>query len=183
MSNHRYQRQYLVNKQYQLTQVGVAIAANLLVILLMAALMSWFYLLYLNQGVAANHNRLFPVYIAVAALLVVFFSTIWSLSRSRMVAGMMRKLNIVLRDAASGKLPDRPLIFRKGDSFKWLAVPLNNCFLRLQQQQSLLNSTVNALEALKDKINTRQISGEELAAGVDAILTGLVAAEKSSKGE
>lgn len=134
MSNQRYQRQYLVNKKYQLTQAGVAIAANLLVILLMAALMSWFYLLYLNQGVAANHNRLFPVYIAVAALLVVFFSTFWSLSRSRMVAGMMRKLDIVLQDAASGKLPDRPLIFRKGDYFQWLAAPLNNCFLRLQQQ-------------------------------------------------
>lgn len=181
MKNLRCQRRYLINTRYQVTQAGVAIAANLLVILLMAALMSWFYLLYLNQGVSANHNRLFPMYIAAAALMVIVISTFWSLRRSRRVAGMMRKLDIVLMDAANGKFPESPLIFRKGDYFRWLASPLNSCFLRMQQQQRLLESTTFALETLKGKIDARQIPDEELAASLDGIISRMTDVENTSK--
>jgi hypothetical protein len=177
----KYRRRYLVNTRYQLTQAGVAIAANLMVALLMAAMMSWFYLLYLESGIVANHNQLFPIYLAVASLIVLVISTFWSLRRSRIVAGMMRKLDIILRDAAGGIFPEKPLVFRKGDYFGWLAQPINDCFLQLKKQRRIHDSTVVALDELKTRIVAGEVNNEGIVRKIDEILAGLTTAGKSEK--
>lgn len=182
MKQEKHRRRYLVNTRYQLTQAGVAIAANLLVALLMAALMSWFYLLSLNRGLAANHNQLFPVYLSVAALMVIVFSTFWSLRRSRIVAGMMRKLDLILRDAARGVFPDAPLVFRKGDYFAWLAQPLNECFLQLRKRQELQEVTASALRELQRKIADGKLTSDGVARKIDEILAGMGISGKDENG-
>jgi len=174
-------RRYLVNKRYQLTQVGVAITANLLVALLVAVLMSWFYLLYLNKGIAANHNQLFPIYLAVAVLAVIIFSSFWSLRRSGIVAGMMLKLDIILRDAAGGIFPESPLVFRKEDYFEWLAQPINDCFLQLKNLRRVQDTTVSALDELKHRIVTGGVNNKELVLKIDEIIAGMTIEDNKEK--
>jgi len=173
VSREKFRRRYLVNPRYQLTQAGVAIAANIVVALLMAALMSWFYLLYLNKGVACNHNHLFPFYVIGATLVVILVSMELSLRRSRAVAGMMCKLDIVLRDAAKGILPDSPLVFRKGDYFGLLARPLNDCFAQLLFQRNSQFAALDALRALKSRIGAEAMSDEQISRHLDEIIAEL----------
>lgn len=183
MSRERFRRRYLVNPRYQLTQAGVAIAANIVVALLMAVLMSWFYLLYLNRGVACNHNHLFPFYVIGATLVVLLVSMALSFRRSRAVAGMMCKLDIVLRDAAKGILPDSPLMFRKGDYFGLLARPLNDCFAQLRLQKNSQAAALDALRALKSRIGAEAMGDEQIAFHLDAIITGLTMMKNMNNSE
>lgn len=128
-----YRRKYLVDIGYQFAQAGLVIAANLLVALLMAALLSWFYLLEWDGSIAVDHNRRIPVYILTFMFVVMLGTTLLSLRRSRMIAGMFLKLNKVLSDAAEGILPEREISFRRSDYFGQLADPLNRCLRRLGQ--------------------------------------------------
>jgi len=158
----KFRRKYIVNKKYQFSQVAVALAANLLVALLMAMLLSWFYLFVQDGGVAVNHNQQAPVYLAGAILLIVFVSMFWSLRRSRVISGMIEKLDSVLTDAGNGIFPDSPLIFRKGDHFTSLAVPLNKCIAQLQERADNRTATVSVLQTLVNRIDTEGMSSSEV---------------------
>lgn len=143
-----YKRKYLIDAPFQLKQVSVLIVANLLIVLLISALLSWFYLIAWDGNAAYNHNRLIPIYIATTALLVTLATIFLSFRRSRAIAGMMHKLQLVLEDAALGVLPERRLVFRKSDYFQQLATPLNNCFDLIRSGQN-----VDSYEIAKDLNN------------------------------
>lgn len=144
----RYKRKYLVDARFQLRQVVVLIIANLLLVSLISALLSWFYLIVWDGSTAYNHNQLIPVYVAVFALLVICCTVIFSLRRSRSIAGMMKKLQLVLEDAALGVVPEKELTFRKSDYFKQLATPLNDCFALIRASQNV--DTTAVVKELKD---------------------------------
>lgn len=160
----------MVNKKYQLSQVAVALGANLLVALLLSVLLSWFYLLEMDGCVACDHNRQVPVYLFGVILVIIFFSVCWSMRRSRAVAGMMGKLDIVLADAARGVFPKSRLVFRKGDHFAWLAKPLNDCLVRMKKLQSHDKMVVGALQDLRLKFETGGMDGEEAARALDEVI-------------
>lgn len=177
MNREKFRRRYLVHPRYQLAQAGVAIAANIVVALLMAVLMSWFYLLYLNRGVACNHNQLFPFYVIGATLVIILVSMALSFRRSRAVAGMMCKLDMVLRDAAKGILPDSPLVFRKGDYFGLLARPLNDCFAQLRFYKNSQAAALDALRELKRRIGAEAMGDEQISHHLDEIIAELTKVE------
>jgi hypothetical protein len=131
----KHPRKYLVDSGYQLTQAGILVAANVLVALLMAALLSWFYLLEWDGSIAYDHNRRIPLYILSLTLIVIVVATLLSLRRSRRIAGMFTKLNRLLESAAGGELPEREVSFRRSDDFRELAGPLNRCLARLRELQ------------------------------------------------
>ena len=64
----RYTRKLWVDPRYQVVQMAAVVLANILVALLIAGLLSWFYLLVWDGSVAVNHNQRIPIYVAVAAL-------------------------------------------------------------------------------------------------------------------
>lgn len=132
----KHPRKYLVDSGYQLTQAGILVVANVLVALLMAALLSWFYLLEWDGSIAYDHNRRIPIYILSLTLTVIVVATLLSLRRSRRIAGMFMKLNQLLENAAAGVLPEREVRFRRSDDFRELAGPLNRCLARLRDQQA-----------------------------------------------
>lgn len=131
----RFHRRLLVDPRYQFFQMAAVVLANILVTILIAGLLSWFYLVAWDGSVAVNHNQRVPVYVAVAALTVTLLTVYCSLRRSRAVAGMMHKLHAVLDNAGQGRLPESRLTFRQSDYFAQLADPLNRCLDRLRQQQ------------------------------------------------
>ena len=166
----KFRRRNIVNKKYQFSQVAVALTANLLVALLMAVLMSWFYLLVLDGGVVCNHNRQVPLYLAGAALVIVLSDLFWSLRRSRSIAGMMCKLDIVLADAARGVFPGSRLVFRKRDPFARLAGPLNACLVRLKMQQRHEEMAVRALQDLQQEFETGGMDSADAAHALDKVI-------------
>jgi hypothetical protein len=130
----RYTRKLWVDPRYQVVQMAAVVLANILVALLIAGLLSWFYLLVWDGSVAVNHNQRIPIYVAVAALAVTLVTVYCSLRRSRAIAGMMKKLHTVLSEAGEGQLPANKLAFRRDDYFPHLAEPLNLCLERLRHQ-------------------------------------------------
>lgn len=132
----RFSRKLLVDPHYQFLQVAAIVVGNLLVALLIAGLLSWFYLLVWDGAVVVNHNQTIPVYVAIAALAVTMVTVYFSLRRSRVIAGMMKKIHRVLDEAAQGQLPDGCLTFRKGDSFQQVAEPLNRCLELMRKAHS-----------------------------------------------
>jgi hypothetical protein len=166
----RQRRRYLVHLRYQLPQAGAALAANLLVMLFMAVLMSWLYLLFYKGNLVGSHNQIFPLYLAGAALVVMLLSTLWSLRRSRAVAGMMGKIFLVLTDASRGEFPRQPLVFRQSDHFRDLARPLNACFVRMKRLQANQEEAMEVLEGLQEALQRddldREIVGTRLAEAI-----------------
>lgn len=134
--NRRCSRKLLVDPRYQFVQMAVVVVGNVLVTLLIAGLLSWFYLVGWDGSVVVNHNHRIPVYVAVAALTVTVTTVFFSLRRSRAIAGMMRKMHVVLEDAVQGRFPEQRLVFRKNDYYPHLAEPLNLCLERMRQAQS-----------------------------------------------
>lgn len=181
MKTDQQRRRLLVDLRYQLTQLGVALAANILVMLLVAVLMSWLYLLFFKGNLACSHNRLFPLYLMATALGVIVLSTLWSLRRSRTVAGMMRKLEYVLNDAAKGRFPDRALIFRKGDYFTGLAGPLNACLVRMKKQENRMETAIESLQGLQIVVREGKVDREEVSRRIDAVMAILKQDEDGGK--
>lgn len=136
MVKKKYRRKYLVNGRYQLAQALVAVLANAFAVLLTGALLAWFYLVVWDGSLAVNHNRLIPLYLAGSLTVVVFSSSYFSLRSSRSVAGMMKKLQMVLEDAGRGVLPERQVRFRKSDYFQELEAPLNACLEQLRKKKA-----------------------------------------------
>jgi len=130
----------------------VVLTINLVLILLSATVVSWFYLFFYKGNMVCDLNRMFPWYMGGVALAVLLLLSLWCLNRSRSVAGMMRKVETVLVKAAHGHLPQEPLVFRKQDYFCALAAPINGCLARIRLQDQQRHATVLALEELQQEI-------------------------------
>ena len=129
----KHKRKQVVDVRYQFGRVAAGVAANVLVTLLAAGVLSWFYLLEMDGSVAYDHNSTFPLLMAGLAVVVVVVHAYFGFRRSRAVAGLMKKLRTVLNDAARGQLPEREIVFRRTDYFRDLAGPLNQCLGQLRR--------------------------------------------------
>lgn len=157
MKKNRIRRALLVHARYQLSQAGVVLLANLLVVLLVATLASWYYLMVLDSRLVSGHNQTFPVLLAGCALVVVLFSTWWSLRTTRRVAGQFRKVADLLEGAAREEFPEHAVTFRTDDHFPQLSGPLDNC---LRQMRRLRDERDAARQVVNEVM-------EELALGVE----------------
>lgn len=176
----KYKRAYLVDGRYQLGQMAVEIASNVLVALAIAALLSWFYLLEWDGSVAYDHNRRIPVYLLAFVLITVLTASFFSLRRSRSIAGMMKKLHSVLDNAARGVFPEGELAFRKSDYYGHLAAPLNSCLRQLQQKKGTdAAQAVDELRGLAARIEKREIDEVEIVRCADKRITKINIKQRS----
>lgn len=182
MKTFRKNRKLLVDRRYQLRQAGATVVGHVFVAILMAVLLSWFYLLALDSGMVTNYRRAFPGYVMVAVLFIALGSLFVSLRRSRRVAGMLAKLNLVLADAARGLFADRPLRFRRDDYFTALAEPLNACLTALQRRSVCQRRVTSGLEMLHSRLERGTIDHAELVERFDLLLDEFHAAEGGEEG-
>lgn len=75
-------------------------------------------------------------------------STLWSLRRSRAIAGMMGKIFLLLTEVSRGVFSHQPLVFRQTDHFRDLTLPLNTCFVCMKRQQANQEEAMEMLEGL-----------------------------------
>ena len=174
MKKSYYRRKYLVDGRYQLSQAAAVIIANVMVLLLISALLSWFYLIAWDGSVAVNHNQRIPFYIMICVLIVTLFSVYFSLRRSRSVAGMMKKLHTVLENAGQGVFPEKKLVFRNSDYFRQLATPLNECLNQLQKKQGVDEAAmIGSLQELVDRIEQDEIDNAGVKRSLGEIIRAL----------
>jgi hypothetical protein len=159
----RVRRSTWVDPKYQLAQAAVGVAGNLLVAVLMAALMSWFYLLVFRAPLGVSHNRLVPLLVAGAILFVMVASAYVSFRRSRALAGMVRKIGMVMSAAAEGRFPDRPLVFRRDDYAAGLTEPLNRCLVEMRRRRQDAERAAARLQELADAVRGEAIVGPAVA--------------------
>lgn len=130
-------RRIIVDWKFQFKKALAVTAINVVLMLFMAAILSWFYLLAWDGSGIVVHNIHVPMLVVIAVAAGLIFSLIWSLVQGRMVAGSAKKLADVLKKAAEGDIPDLPVRFRKTDYFRHvLEGPLNDCLARLQREIS-----------------------------------------------
>jgi len=169
-----YKRKYLVNAPFQLKQVSVLIVANLMLVLLISSLLSWFYLIAWDGNAAYNYNKIIPVYILISAILVTLTTIFLSFRRSRAIAGMMHKLQLVLEDAALGVLPERRVVFRKSDYFQQLATPLNDCFNLIRNGQNVDSYEIaKELNNIIVQLETEDADNQELQNRLEGLIKKL----------
>lgn len=127
-------RNYLLDKSFQLKFIFVIILLQFCAAVLVGFLMSYLYLfVFTNEKIMCQHNYtvFFQWAILVALLSIIFI--IWGIVCTHRIIGPVCKTQMLLRAAASGKIPEGRIRFRKNDSFKELADDLTKCFERMRR--------------------------------------------------
>jgi hypothetical protein len=76
-----------------------------------------------------------------AATVIIGASIVWSLYYTRSIAGQMKKISVLLENAAKDDLPEKGTIrFRDNDSFKWIAPGLEACFDNLRTKKDIIRN-------------------------------------------
>lgn len=141
-------RKLFINRRYQIPHAAITLCSHLLVSMVTTIMVSAFYLLFFHGGITFNHNRLLPWYLLGMGSIILSSTLVYSLRRSRRIAGLMLKIEGTLARAARGQFPDHPLIFRKDDFFKELAPTLNACLLTIKEKEQRLENLRDQLDNL-----------------------------------
>ena len=86
------------------------------------------------------------------------------------IAGFVRKLSIVLREASEGKTPDAPVQLRKKDPFGWLAADLNACLKTMKGYRMDRGNALAALEILEGKASAGELPDKECIKAAGSII-------------
>lgn len=160
-------RKSLIDKRFQLGVAGTLAAIQLLTFLAAFLAASWLYLFVLDRRMVCSHNAAFLSHLSVASAIGIALLVYWCIRRTHAIAGPIYKTRQLLQAAAGGKLPGRPIRFRKRDCFQNLAEDLSACLdyigdLQTERQRLLLAlkdlRTTTCLEDPADQEIERQLN-------------------------
>ncbi len=127
-------RNYLLNKSFQLRFVCINILLQLCAAALAGFLFSYLYLfVFTDEKIGCQHNYALFLQWAILVALMSVVLIIWGVCCTHRIIGPIYKTQILLRAAASGKIPEGKVRFRENDSFKELAKDLSDCFERMRR--------------------------------------------------
>ena len=137
-------RNYLLDKSFQIRFVCVNILLQLCAAALAGFLFSYLYLfVFTDEKIVCRHNyALFLQWSILVALLSIVF-IIWGIVYTHRIIGPVYKTQMLLRAAASGKIPEGKIKFRKNDSFKGLGDDLTGCFEYMRRQRDAIFKSSN----------------------------------------
>jgi methyl-accepting chemotaxis protein len=147
-------RNYLINKKFQLGNALKITAIQIPCILASIFLTSWFNLVFMDGRLYTDSNPEIFWHIFFLILLlscgVVFFAVRFTHS----IAGPVHKTGSVLRQIATGSLPEKKIVFRKNDAFKNLSDDLNDLIDSIRKDRLVYKNAAEKMELLKnDMIN------------------------------
>jgi hypothetical protein len=133
-----WRRQYLIDKKCQ-----IAFAGNMLLIagvcmLVTALTMSWFFVYFMEDHLSGDIDTLYLIKLGIILLFMAVGIVIWTVIRTHAMAGPICKTRNILQAAARGEFPDHPVMFRRSDMFKELAVDLNRCLETMRADREYL---------------------------------------------
>lgn len=121
-------RHYLINKPFQFGYTANVLLLQLFGFIASAGVVSWIILIALNGRLTCSLDRMFLIQFGIIVAVVAAGVVCWTIRYSHAIAGPVFKCRRIMLDAAAGKLPEYPVVFRKRDAFKELAEDLN-CLL------------------------------------------------------
>ncbi|ABA88132.1 type IV pilus prepilin peptidase PihH, putative [Syntrophotalea carbinolica DSM 2380] len=159
-------RNYFINKPFQLAFAGNMLVITFLACVFTALYVSWMFVYVLDDrllvGGVLNGYYLLKIGLMLAGL--VTGVVIWTILRTHAIAGPIYRVQKILRDAAEGRFPQRPIAFRRGDAFMGLAEDLNRCLDSMQRDRKRLER----LRAYADEDSDVSPSTEDLGASARA---------------
>jgi len=142
-------RNYLLNKSFQLRFVCANILLHLCAAALTGFLFSYLYLfVFTDEKIGCQHNYALFLQWGILLVLMSIILIIWGVCCTHRMIGPVCKTQMLLRAAASGKIPEGKIEFRKNDSFKELGEDLSDCFeyMRRQKKASFESSNLGKRE-------------------------------------
>jgi hypothetical protein len=133
-------RNYFINKPFQLAFAGNMLLITFIASVVTALFVIWMFVYVLDDrllvGGVVNEYYLLKIGLMLAGLVVGV--GIWTILRTHAIAGPIHKTRQILRDAAEGRFPQQPVVFRKKDAFKGLADDLNRCLDSMKRDRDRL---------------------------------------------
>ncbi|MCG8552940.1 MAG: hypothetical protein MI799_21240 [Desulfobacterales bacterium] len=170
----KYKRKIIVNPRLQLGWAFFVAMLQLPGIVITGFIMSWFYLIYLDENLNASCNTSALVVLAVACLMLILGAVVFIVRRTTSVAGPLKKLQILISEMARGRAPENRIAFRKGDWFSELENDLNAISQSMNRDHRVRIHTRQALERFKaDLENGKDIQGEAYLQTLDQLIKGL----------
>jgi hypothetical protein len=133
-------RNYFINKPFQLAFAGNMLVITFIASVATALFVSWMFVYVLDDrllvGGVLNGYYLLKIGLMLAGLVVGV--VIWTILRTHAIAGPIHKTRQILREAAEGRFPQQPVVFRQRDAFKALADDLNRCLDTMKKDRERL---------------------------------------------
>lgn len=170
----KFKRKVIVNPRLQLGWALFVAALQVPGILITGFIMSWFYLIYMDNNLAVSYNTSSLVVLTVSGLLLIAGVTVFIARRTTAIAGPIKKLRILMAEMAQGHPPENPIIFRKGDWFSELENDLNAMSRTLSQSNETRSHTRQTLEQLRaDLKNNQEIKRDKYLETIDRLMAEL----------
>jgi methyl-accepting chemotaxis protein len=152
-------RSSLINKRFQFGTAGILALVQLCTFVTAFLAAAWLYLFVLDRRMVCDHNAAFLGHLGVTGAITLVLLIFWCIRRTHAIAGPIHKTRQLLRAAAGGDLPARPVRFRKGDCFKELADDLNACLETMENLRMERRQLLTALEEARAASNPKAPDG------------------------
>lgn len=129
ISNKKIQRRnYFTDRTFQLTFAGNLLIVAAISMMTAGVVVAWIFVYVLNDHLSASLlSHVFLLKIGIILGCIGLGIVVWTVLRAHAIAGPVTKTRRILREAAQGRFPDRPVAFRRGDAFQGLFEDLNRC--------------------------------------------------------
>lgn len=132
-------RNYFINKSFQLAFAGNMVLITFIACAITALSVSWIFIYFFDEHLCVtlmDGPYLLKIGFILAGLIIGV--ALWTILRTHAIAGPIYKTRKILHEAAKGRFPDRPVVFRRGDAFKGLADDLNLCLQAMRSDHARL---------------------------------------------
>ena len=163
-------RRYVVDRPLQFGYAANMILLQLVVAAVTAGVTAWIGLFVLNERLTCQVGTGFFVRLGVILVFMAAGVVVWALRSSHAIAGPIFKARRLLHAAAAGRLPDRPVAFRRGDAVKGLALDLNRLFRAMRLRQQRLDALSRDIGTLKRIAANDDLTPEERLGRIAALL-------------
>ncbi len=138
---HFRRRRYFIDKKFQLAFAGNMLLISCVCILVTTLVVSWFFVYFMTDNLSASIDRSYVIKMGIILFFVAAAIMIWTVKRTHAIVGPIFRARKILRAAARGEFPEKPVKFRRNDAFKELAVDINLCLETMRAYRNQLNQT------------------------------------------
>lgn len=136
---HFRRRLYFIDKRFQLAFAGNILLVAGVCMFTTALVVSWFFVYFMTDNLSASIDRSYIIKLGIILFFVAAAVVIWTVRRTHAIVGPVYRARKILRAAAHGEFPKKPVKFRRNDAFKELAADMNLCLETMQADRKRLN--------------------------------------------
>ncbi len=132
-------RRYFIDKKFQLAFAGNMLLIAGVCMFTTALVVSWFFVYFMTDNLSVSIDRNYMFKSGIVLFFVAAAVIVWTIRRTHAIVGPVYRTRIILRAAAQGEFPEKPVKFRRNDAFKELASDINLCLESMKADRQRLN--------------------------------------------